>query len=158
MTPAGPRIPVEKISHVDLWKHFESHGAQVKNTMFTVVTWILTLTIGLLAFIVKSFMSFKPALSLSNPILMASFCLLGIGIVYYARLTLLDFAGHINRNFDRADCAREGDKTLDEIWNAGSTNKKIPAICKKILNVIYAMGILFAIGFLYGIVTWLTCA
>ena len=36
MTPAGTRIPVEKIDHVDLWKHFESHGAQVKNTMFTV--------------------------------------------------------------------------------------------------------------------------
>ncbi len=140
----GPRIPKENLDYVDLWKYFESRGAEVKNTMLSVVTWVIGFAAVILGFIVKELLDFRTDILLIRyPWHVIGLSLVGIGILYYADVLIRDFGKHINRNFDRADRAREGDRTVDEIWGQEPTTKtkpELPAICKRIRAIVWVFG------------------
>jgi len=152
----GPRIPRDNLDYVDLWKYFESRGADVKNTMFSVVTWIIGFAAAVLGFLVKEFIGFQAdALVILYPLPLIVVSLVGMCIVVYADILIRDFGEHINRNFDRADRAREGDRTVDEIWGGEESVQKakagLPPICKRIRAVVWAFGGAFALIILVGV-------
>ena len=77
-------------------------------------------------------------------------------IIVYADIQIRDFGKHINRNFDRADRSREGDRTLDEIWKGEESEQeretRLPQICHRIRVVIWVFGGAFLLTALVGVV------
>lgn len=152
----GPRIPKDNLDYVELWKFFEERGSEVKSTMFNVVTWILGFAFVLTGIIIKEFFQFNQnTISISEPLALIIFSIVGLAIVYYSDLVIRDFGGHINRNFDRADAAREGDKSVDEIWAKGVENSTgrngLPKICKTIRKVSLGFLSVFIIFIIVGL-------
>jgi len=158
-----PDIPANELQHVELWKYFESRGASVKDTMFNVVTWIVGFAAVILGFIIKETISLETdSLVVSKPFTLFVLSAAGMLVVVYARVLIGDFGDHINRNFDRADRARDKSKSLLEILDIDQVdpNKTVvpPKICKYILRVVWAFGIVFLLGVLVAVVKFISRA
>ena len=155
----GPRISknqLNNLNYVDLWKYFEGRGSEVKATMFKVVTWILGFAALILGYIIKEYSTINSNNETSAHLWGILFLgAIGIAIAYYAKIVINDFGDHINRNFDRADASREGNLSLDEIWEAGETShifrKDLPAICKTLLHVSYGFLLAFVLSIILAI-------
>jgi hypothetical protein len=151
-TPKGPRIPKTSVDFVDLWKYFESRGADVKNTMFSTVTWLIGFAAVIAGIIVKECLVLQPnAVVMSRPLPLVLLSLAGFGIIFYADVLIRDFGNHINRNFDRADRAREADKSLDELLHEEGPEADLPSICKRIRRVVRVFGTAFLVGIAAGV-------
>ncbi len=70
----------------------------------------------------------------------------------YATIVIRDYAQHINRTFARADSARGGEASPQEIWNAarGAECETLPPVCRHLLLVVglfaAASGFMVALG------------
>ena len=153
----GPRIPKERLDYVDLWKYFEKRGSEVKAYMFKVVTWILGFAAVLFGFVAKECFNLQGTGTLiSHPPSLIFLSAVGIAIAYYADIVICDFGYHINRNFDRAHAAREGDRSIDDIWDAGQArdqkNTDLPKICKTLRNFSRGIFVVFVLLFIIGII------
>jgi hypothetical protein len=124
--------------------------------MFSVVTWIIGFAAAVLGFIVKEFLDFQTnALVILYPLPLIVLSLVGMCIVVYADILIRDFGEHINRNFDRADRSREGDRTVDEIWGGEESERRakaeLPQICKRIRVVVWVFGGAFVFTTFVGV-------
>jgi len=152
-----PDVPANEIQHVDLWKYFENRGAAVKNTMFNVVTWIVGFAAVILGFIVKETITFVgDSIVFDKPTTLLCLSVIGLLVIVYARIVINDFSDHINKNFDRADRARDTSKSLLEILDIKEKDPErstgLPNICKYVLRVVWIFGVLFLIGVIIAVI------
>jgi hypothetical protein len=106
--------------HLDLWKYFQGRADDIKQAMFTTLTWTLGLASGLLGVIFVSVTTLdqeKSAIGLGE--LMVSAALSGLAICSYAWLALSESARHIQGNWKRADRSRANIEGLTDILAAG---------------------------------------
>lgn len=136
---------------IDLWKFFEERGGKLKESMFQVVTWILGFASVVLGFAVEK--GFGTGLaSVTHPLLILVAGLGGLILLVHATIVIRDYGQHINRMFTRADSARSGEASPQEIWNAarGAECEPLPPVCRHLLVVVglsaAAFGFMVALG------------
>jgi hypothetical protein len=155
----GPRIQSNKIDYVALWQYFETRGSELKGTMLQVLTLLIGFTAAILAYAVDKTLDFDASPFVHKPILLLVLAVVGIAIVIYAEIVVQEFGEHINRNFDRADYSRIGDRPLDEILSYSETTakwtQKPPSICITVRRITRAFGAVFALGSLFGLVKFI---
>jgi hypothetical protein len=115
--PHNAEHSISSINYADLWKHLEERGSKLKESMFKVVVWILAVASALLGFAVQQ--GFKAGSGLTvveHSEIVVIVCLAGLFVLAYAWVVIRDHGEHINRIFDRADFARGGHGSLNDIW------------------------------------------
>jgi hypothetical protein len=129
----------------DLWKFFEERGTQQKASMYQLVTWIIGFAAVVLGFAVKE--GFEGHFATAHPRVLCIFGGVGLVVLGLAFLIIRDHGKHINRTYGRADAARDGERALQKIWEAGkkAESDSLPRICKELLLVVG----LFATAFVY---------
>jgi len=145
MTNAGTRgeSPPTPAS-TDLWKFFEEKGAQQRESMFKLATWIIGFTGVILGYTVSH--GFEQGLEkLSHPRMVFVLGLAGFFVTRSTIWILRDHGQHINRTFARADAAREGASAPQTIWDQGKAaeGKPLPPICRQLLFVVHVFGAIF---------------
>jgi hypothetical protein len=129
----------------DLWKFFEQRGAEQKESLFKLVTWIVGFAAVVLGFAVKE--AFEKGLEkIAHPRMLFILGCVGLAVVIHAFVIVRDHARHINRTFARADAARDGESAPLKIWQAGhqAEGESLPPICRQLLYVVGAFGLAFA--------------
>jgi len=150
----APRIPLEALDFVDLWKYFESRGQELKTAMLSMITWLGGFAAAVLAFAMKEAMDFKTCPPwVSNPGLLIGLALTGLAIVWYSLVIVYEYADHINRTFNRSDRIRLADSSLDAILGVPSScpPPRLPNICRHARDVMLAFGVAFAISLLLAL-------
>ena len=110
--------PAEEISApwteseaLELWKYFGSVGSADKNTMVTVVSWLLGLSAAIIGYILTNL-----PLSITEAFKGISLSFLGIAISYMSGRISLLYGGYSNWNWAKADeIARELDQRLSKL-------------------------------------------
>lgn len=151
----GPRIRLAATDYVGLWQYFEKRGTDLKGSMLQVLTLLIGFAAAILGFAVDQTLSFSQAPFVKDPLLLLILSCVGIVIAIYADLVIEEFGEHINRNFDRADHTRIGDRSLDEILEhseAADLPKKLPNICLTVRRITRAFGAAFILGATIGLV------
>jgi hypothetical protein len=122
---------------VDLWKFFEERGAKLKESMFSVVTWIMGFAVVVLGFAVKEGFD-KGLMKVMFPGMVISLAVSGLLLLTLAVIVLSDYGDHINRTFARADAARDGASSPKKIWDAGqkANGQKLPPVCRHLLGMV----------------------
>jgi hypothetical protein len=152
----GPRIRLLETDYVELWKYFETRGSELKGTMLQVLTLLIGFAAAILGFAVDKTLSFSQPPFVKDPLLLMILSLAGIAIAIYGEIVIREFAEHINRNFDRADYTRIGDRPLDEILAhseaADFSKRKLPNICMTVRRITRSFGAAFVLGATIGLV------
>jgi hypothetical protein len=129
----------------DLWKFFEQRGAEQKESLFKLVTWIVGFAAVVLGFAVKE--AFEKGLEkIAHPRMLFILGCVGLAVIIHAFVIVRDHGRHINRTFARADAARDGESAPLKIWQAGkeAEGESLPPICRQLLYVVGAFGLAFA--------------
>ena len=151
----GPRILADKIDYVELWQYFETRGSELKETMLQVLTVLIGFSAAILAYSVDKTLEFDFFPFVQKPFLLLLLAIVGIGITIYAEIVIQEFGEHINRNFDRADYTRIGNKPLDEILNCSAittkSTQKLPSICVSVRRIMRTFGAAFLLSGLCGL-------
>jgi hypothetical protein len=115
---------------IDLWKFFEKGGAQLNDSMFSVVTLIIGLASAVLGFAVKeSFVEHSALTSITHPPTVIGLSLAGLIVLAFANLVIRDYGRLINRTYERADAARKGETSREVIWVSGQKADPTAAAC-----------------------------
>jgi hypothetical protein len=128
----------------DLWKFFEEKGAQQKESMFKLVTWIIGFTGVILGYAVSQ--GFEKGLEkLAHPRMVFVLGLAGFFVTLSTFWIVRDHGQHINRTYARADAARHGESAPQKIWDAGKAaeDDPLPPICRQLLFVVRVFGASF---------------
>jgi hypothetical protein len=136
----------------DLWKFFEQRGAEQKESLFKLVTWIVGFAAVVLGFAVKE--GFEKGLEkIAHPFMLFILGCVGLAVVVHAFFIVRDHGRHINRTFARADAARDGESAPLKIWQAGkeAEDEWLPPICRQLLYVVGAFGLVFAAFIFLGL-------
>jgi hypothetical protein len=155
-TAPGSKPPTT--TSTDLWKFFEEKGAQQKESMFKLVTWIVGFAAVILGFAVKE--GFEKGLGkVAHPFMVLVLGGAGFLVIVSTIFIIYDHGRHINRTFARADAARNGESAPWRIWQAGKKveGERLPPVCRQLLWVIALFGVAFAICIgagLFGLVGW----
>jgi hypothetical protein len=156
LSKQGPRIQPDKIDYVALWQYFETRGSELKGTMLQVLTLLIGFTAAILAYAVDKTLNFDASPFVHKPFLLLVLAVVGVAIVIYAEIVIQEFGEHINRNFDRADYSRLGDRPLDEILSysesTAKSTQKPPSICITVRRITRCFGAAFALCVLFGLV------
>src|SRR6195256_3328031 len=89
---------------IDLWKFFEQRGAEQKESLFKLATWIVGFAAVVLGFAVKE--AFEKGLEkVANPRMLLILVCVGLAVFIHAFVNTRDHARHTNRPFARADAA-----------------------------------------------------
>ena len=122
---------------MDLWKFFEERGAKLKDSMFTVVSWLIGFSAAILAFAVKEGFT-QGVTRVANPWLVSGLGVIGLLLLLHTRFVIRDYGDHINRTFNRADAARDGEDSPSKIWEAGAkyTTQSLPPVCQHLLRTL----------------------
>jgi hypothetical protein len=143
----GPRIKPNKINFAELWQYFETRGSELKGTMLQVLTLLIGFSAAILAYAVDKTLDFDSSPLVQKPFLLLLLSIVGTGITIYAEIVIKEFGEHINRNFDRADYTRIGDKPLDEILDYSKRDskfiQKLPNICITVRRITRTFGAAF---------------
>jgi hypothetical protein len=143
----------------DLWKFFEQRGAEQKESMFRLVTWIIGLAAVVLGFAIKEgFEKGLEKVAHARLLLIVSF--VGLFVMVHAVFVICDHGRHINRTFARADAARDGQSAPLKIWEAGNKAEggPLPPICRQLLFVVAGFALCFTILIIVGLGAWLATA
>ena len=143
--------PPASSTSIDLWKFFEDRGSKLKDSMFGVVTWIVGLASAVLGFAVKEGFATGSALtSITHPVSVVGLSIAGLLIVRFADIAVRDYGEHINRTFNRANAARNGESSPRRIWDAGqeAVGKPLPLVCRPLRRVLgfFAAAFLLLLG------------
>jgi vacuolar-type H+-ATPase subunit I/STV1 len=145
MSDVGSQVPETlDTPSIDLWKFFEERGAEQKESLFKLITWIIGFAAVVLGFAIKE--GFDRNLKADHPRLVFLLGVVGFVVVFHAILIVLDHGWHINRTLARANKARDGESAPRKIWDAGDIAGRkwsLPPICTQLLFVVG----LFAAGF-----------
>lgn len=87
---------------IELWKHYASTGAADKNTMVTVVSWLLGFSATIIGYIVTHLFK-SDSFTFVQPWQAFSLAFLGVVISFVAGYVALLYGGYANRNWARAD-------------------------------------------------------
>jgi hypothetical protein len=147
MSEAGAQVsqPANPAS-TDLWKFFEERGANQKDSMFKLFTWIIGFAAVVLAFAFTEGFE-KGFETVKHPWMLCMLSGVGLVVVLYAAVVVYDHGRHIDRTFARADAARGGKFDPQEIWQAGKNAEqwwRLPPICWELLFLIFAFAAAFA--------------
>ena len=140
------------MASTDLWKFFEQRGAEQKESLFKLVTWIVGYAAVVLGFAVKE--GFEKGLEkIAHPFMVSILGCVGLAVVVLAFFIVRDHGLHINRTFARADAARDGESAPVKIWQAGkeAEGESLPLICWQLLYVVGAFGLVFAAFIVLGL-------
>jgi|SRR4029434_6404858 hypothetical protein len=152
----GPRIQPDKIDYLELWQYFETRGSELKGTMLQVLTLLVGFSAAILGYAVDKTLSFDSAPFVRKPLLLLVLAIVGSAIVIYAEIVIREFGEHINRNFNRADYSRLGDRPLDEIVayseTETSSHQKLPGICLTVRRITRSFGAAFLLAAIFGLV------
>jgi len=137
----------------DLWKFFEQRGAEQKESLFKLVTWIVGLAAVVLGFAVKE--GFEKGLEkITHPFMLFILGCVGLAVVVHAFFIVREHGQHINRTFARADKARDGESAPKKIWQAGKDAEggPLPPICRQLLKVVGTFGLAFVVLIVLGLI------
>ena len=106
------RYALSDADYFDLWKYFQAQAELLKANMFQSVTWIIGFAAAVLGFILAEFVDFEGSgIAVVNRVVAILFCVVGLVLCLYALFLLSEFAGHINRNWERSDrCLKRVDR------------------------------------------------
>jgi len=137
---------------IDLWKFFEQRGAEQKESLFKLVTWIVGFAAVNLGFTVKEGFQSKYE-TIAHPGLLVILSGVGLVVLVHAFFIVRDHGRHINRTFARADAARDGKVAPREIWAAGkkAEGEPLPPICKQLLIAVGMFALAFAVLIIVGL-------
>jgi hypothetical protein len=124
--------------------------------MFKLVTWIVGFAAVVLGFAVKE--GFGPGLEkIAHPRMLFILGCVGLAVIINAYVIVRDHGRHINRTFARADAARDGESAPLKIWQAGKNveGDPLPPICRQLLYVVCAFGLVFLVLTFLGACAWL---
>lgn len=126
MTKGG--TPVQRTADQDLecWKHFAAMGGTDKNTMITIVSWLLAFAGAAIGFIVTDKEMIGPTVAeLLHPRKMMGLSFLGLAVSGLAAYVTLLYGGYTNTNWAKADeiADRHGWRDL---LPEGSDGRKVP--------------------------------
>ena len=95
------------LDYFEVWKHFQKRGAEAKESMVKVQTWILGFASALLAYLVDKTMAVGGPLGfqVTQPLTALILALSGLALARFAWVTMKDFGSHIDGQFDSADRA-----------------------------------------------------
>jgi len=144
------------IDYVQLWEYFESRGSSLKDSFVHMMTLILGFAGALVVFATDKTLSWKVTESLvsNRPTLLIT-SLLGLLLMLFGVLVIVEFAKHINRNFDRADRARERNGSLEDLLEIDKTKEqkktkdflqRTPGICLQVLIIVLGFTVVFLLG------------
>jgi len=95
---------LEGKDYLELWQYFEERADELKDQMFQSVTWVIGFAVGVLGFIFATLADVSgPDFKFKVWWLVAAFCVVGLFLCGYAGLMLHHYAGHIGRNWTRAN-------------------------------------------------------
>lgn len=150
LSAKGPRIQLAKSDYVELWRYFETRGSELKGTMLQVSTLLIGFSAAILGYAVDKTLNFDAGPLLKQPGLLLLLSIVGIAVVLYAEVVIREFGEHINRNFDRADFTRIGDRSLDEILayseRPGRPAATLPGICITVRWITRSFGAALVLG------------
>ena len=103
--------------YLTLWQHFQKRGAETKESMVKVTTWILGFASAVLAFLIQETVTVGGAggFGVAHPASAIILAAAGIVLCRFAVLVLRDFNTHIDDQFDAADHALRHLKTLQPL-------------------------------------------
>jgi hypothetical protein len=153
--PNGGTSSAAKTS-IELWKFFEERGGKLKESMFSVVTWIVGFAAVVLGFAVKEGFKKASLTSVEAPAFVASLGVIGLLLLALAVLVIRDYGRHINRTFARADAARDGESSAKAIWEAGKRGEEqgLPPVCRHLLAVVSLFSVGFALLVVLALAAW----
>ena len=94
---------IEDDDYLDLWKYFEDRADNVKEAMFTSVTWVIGFAAAVFGFIFAALVNFEGgAVTLKSPRGALGASIIGLVLCVYALLLVREAKGHILANWDRA--------------------------------------------------------
>jgi len=149
-------VPREKVDHLQLWQYFEGRGSALKDSFLQMMTWVLGFGGALVAFAADKTLNWKPGEPLvGNRLTLLLVSIVGLSLVFFALRVISEFGEHINRNFDRADRARDATTSLEEILafseRPEAKAQKLPSICRKVRIIVVGFGAAFSLGILLAL-------
>jgi hypothetical protein len=151
----------------EYWRYFSDRANELKDNLWTQVTWLLGLVGALIAFVVDqeivSWSGDGMLLVKAWPALLLGF--VGIGLCLFGTVLIFDAGDHIKRNWLRQDYFSEkilinalveekkirGEKTTDSQQNNKAKGnslfhkfQNLPAFCQKLLAIVAGFMLLFA--------------
>jgi hypothetical protein len=150
--PKQTGIELQKTDYLQLWQYFESRGGELKERMLGLITWVLGFAAAVLGFAVSNTLDFDSSGVVKKPMLLIILSITGGSLTWYADIIIREFAEHINRNFDRADHARGGNRSLEEILaSSEGRTQPMPTICRSVRRMVIMFGVAFVAGLASGL-------
>lgn len=145
----------------DLWKYFQDRADMLKERQWTIGTWILTLLSGVAAFSLsqETLSITRTGIAVGKPLPAFVLGLVGILICGYGWIVIRNYGTHIQRNWERANRAKNKIAGLDAIWNGETRDDQqgrrgLPRESIYLLVIVAGFVILFAsIGFISLVAT-----
>ncbi len=152
---------MDELNYTDIWKYLEDRANKLKDRAVTLSTWLLGLATAMIAFAAdKTIRVGADGATVNAPELVLLIGVLGLGLVWYVVKMLKNYGLHLERNFKRADRARQQIGTLDEIWDAGKDiteeGLKLSEPLSIVATAAYALGTGFAALLVLGVVLIVT--
>jgi hypothetical protein len=147
---------------LDLWKYFQNRADMLRDKQWTMGTWIVTLLSGVAAFsLSQQTLSLTPmGIAVKMPLPAIAIGVVGILICLYGCVVIYNYGTHIQRNWERADRAKERITGLDAIWKGNiphsqQSRRGLPRESIYLLVIVLGFLILFAgIGFISLVATF----
>lgn len=131
MAETGDRQPRTPQQDLEFWKHFAGMGGTDKNTMITIVSWLLAFAATAIGFIAtEDGLIASKFPELESPRRMMALSLLGLGVSAVAGYLTLLYAGYTNANWAKADEIADRHGWVD-LLPEGSSGRKTPNEGKK---------------------------
>jgi hypothetical protein len=119
-------VPEARDFDLEVWKHFAEMGSKDKNTMITVVPWLLAFAEAAVGYIVTDPQMIGPPSSrIPHPGRMMMVSALGFFVSFVAGYLALLYGGFSNRNWAKADEVARKRGWVDLVSN-GSSDKLAP--------------------------------
>ncbi|MDH3889961.1 MAG: hypothetical protein OEV49_02665 [candidate division Zixibacteria bacterium] len=139
---------MDKDEYVELWKFFRDKSISVKGAMFNTISWILSIAVAILGFIVASVADGQP----KNPdidlsLLMKTGSVAGMMICAYAFIALEESAKWIRKHLRCAEkCLSKSDRLKDIVGTDHNKDKSVGTVWLLRGLVITIFGV-FVVGF-----------
>jgi hypothetical protein len=110
---------LQDADYLDLWKYFEDRADSVKEAMFNSVTWAVGFAAAVMSLAATTLIDFGgSALHLKHPILVLAAAIVGLILCAYALILISESAGHIRRNWARAQRCKDNVEGLNSLFEA----------------------------------------
>jgi len=99
-----------QVSRFELWKYFEARADQIGDRLWTIGVWLMTIIGATLALpFAAKFVTFPEGglVRVTAPLPVAFISGVGVVLVVYSYIALLDMQAHVSRNWERSRIARE---------------------------------------------------